>query len=578
MSTHWLVEGKIDPRWPINTRGNIGEVFPEVLTPLSYKLAVIAAEKGWRDAFRTMGILAPNDLRREDPTIIGLYGGYGYLNLSFLRIVGVRAPGSNTGAIDKSLFGEGNPPPYRAQKGDKNLLCSVKMLRTVLKALSIDDLPPQVADSRRRADEWIARRPPLAASSDELLAFLHEYRNVFSPVFANHMITTFTASIVGGLLTDGATAAGDPSLVTSLMGAVDEVASAQYARHLWEVATLVRDNPAVGAEFDRGVAGLQQRLEGVPEADEFRAAFAQFIADYGHRGPNDWEISSRTWENTPELAFAAIDRMRVTEHDLDPSRRLGSVEQARAEAAAAVLPHLKMLDKVNFRKAMKVMGFWFRGREGTRDQAIRMHLPTRQVFFELAARATEHGGWTDPRDMALLDPYDELPHCLADPAAWTATIRERAALRDRFAAVEPPFFINSQYEVPGIEEMEANTRLRAGHAAVGTVLRGAGGCSGVARGRARIVLDPADPRGLQPGDVLVAPLTDPAWTPLFLPAAAVVVNVGALMSHAIIVSRELGIPCAVSVEHATEKIPEGALVEVDGAAGTVTILAISASA
>jgi hypothetical protein len=60
-----MVEGKIDPRWPINTRGNIGEVFPEVLTPLSYMLAVISAEKGWRDAFRTMGILASNDLRRE---------------------------------------------------------------------------------------------------------------------------------------------------------------------------------------------------------------------------------------------------------------------------------------------------------------------------------------------------------------------------------------------------------------------------------------------------------------------------------------------------------------------------------
>ena len=576
MSTHWIVEGTIDPRWPVNTRGNVGEVFPEVLTPLSYKVAVIAAEKGWRDAFRSMGILAPNDLRRDDPTIIGLYGGYCYLDLSFLRIVGVRAPGSNPGAIDKGLFGEGNPPPYRSQKGDKNLLCSVKMLRTVLKALSIDDLPPHVADSRRRADAWIARRPPLTASNDELLGFLQDYRNVFAPVFANHMVTTFTASIVGGLLSDGATAAGDPSLVTSLMGAFGEVASAQYARHLWEVAKLVRDDPTVGAAFDRGVDGLLQRLEDVPEADEFRAAFAQFIADYGHRGPNDWEISSRTWENTPELALAAIDRMRVADNDLDPSKRLGTVEQARATAAAAVLPHLNVIDRVNFKKAMKVMGFWFRGREATRDQAIRMHLPTRQVFFELAARVTGRGGWTDPRDVALLDPFDELPQCIADPAAWTATVRERATLRDRFAAVEPPFFITSQDEVPGIEEMESNARLRARPAAVGTVLRGAGGCSGVARGRARIVLDPADPRGLAPGDVLVAPLTDPAWTPLFLPAAAVVVNVGALMSHAIIVSRELGIPCAVSVELATERIPEGAMVEVDGAAGTVTILAVSA--
>ena len=108
--------------------------------------------------------------------------------------------------------------------------------------------------------------------------------------------------------------------------------------------------------------------------------------------------------------------------------------------------------------------------------------------------------------------------------------------------------------------------------ASGTVLSGIGGCPGVATGRARVVLDPADPRGLGAGDVLVAPITDPAWTPLFLSAEAVVVDVGAAMSHAVIVSRELGIPCVVSVTGATTSIPDGAEIEVDGAAGTVTIL------
>ena len=72
--------------------------------------------------------------------------------------------------------------------------------------------------------------------------------------------------------------------------------------------------------------------------------------------------------------------------------------------------------------------------------------------------------------------------------------------------------------------------------------------------------------------MLEAPITDPAGTPLFLPSVAVVVNVGALMSHAVIVSRELGIPCVVSVDEATSRIPDGALVEVDGTAGTVTVL------
>ena len=111
--THWIVEGRIDPRWPINTRGNIGEVFPEVLTPLTYELGVKPAEAGWREAYSMMGIADRRDFdSTELPVIIGLYGGYGYLNLSYLRMLGVRAPGSSPDAIDVAFFGEGNPPPY----------------------------------------------------------------------------------------------------------------------------------------------------------------------------------------------------------------------------------------------------------------------------------------------------------------------------------------------------------------------------------------------------------------------------------------------------------------------------------
>ncbi|MEO7429045.1 MAG: PEP-utilizing enzyme, partial [Acidimicrobiales bacterium] len=109
-------------------------------------------------------------------------------------------------------------------------------------------------------------------------------------------------------------------------------------------------------------------------------------------------------------------------------------------------------------------------------------------------------------------------------------------------------------------------------AVMGDVLQGLPGCPGRARGIARVIASSHDPGALEPGDVLVAEITDPSWTPLFVPSAAVVVNVGAPLSHAIIVSRELGIPCVVSVTDATKRIPDGALVEVDGDLGTVTIL------
>ena len=87
-----------------------------------------------------------------------------------------------------------------------------------------------------------------------------------------------------------------------------------------------------------------------------------------------------------------------------------------------------------------------------------------------------------------------------------------------------------------------------------------------------MILDSHDPTALEPGDILVAPLTDPSWTPLFVPAAGVVVDVGAALSHAIIVSRELGIPCVVSATDATKRIPDGAMIQVNGDTGVVTVL------
>jgi pyruvate,water dikinase len=521
--THWIVEGRIDPRWPINTRGNIGEVFPEVLTPLSYGL-------------------------------------------------GVRAPGSSPEAIDATLFGEGNPPPYVPQKGDKNLLASLKILLTVLKALGTKAPPPIIDETYKIVAEWEARCPPLDASDETLFAYMRSFPPVFRQVFCNHLITTSIAAIVSGILADNAKAAGAPGLATHLIGAAGDVLSASYSQELYQLAKLVRGSPALSAAFAAGTSGLDDRLKAMPEAAAFNRAFEGFIARHGHRGPNDWELSSRTWENTPELALVAIDRMRLAEHDLSPATRLHDTEARRQAAVEKVLPHVKLLDKGNFKKAVKALPHWTRAREATRDRAVRTGATLKRVFRELVRRAAAKGGVEDPRMVAMLKFHDELPQYLRDPASLVPVIRERWALRERFAAVKPPFFITSQDEVPSIEQMEAAQAARPKQAAVGDTLKGDGGSSGIVRGRARIVLDPADARGLTPGDILVAPLTDPAWTPLFLPAAAVVVNVGALMSHAVIVSRELGIPCVVAIAGATERIADGAMLEVDGTAGTVTVL------
>ncbi|MFM8530005.1 MAG: PEP-utilizing enzyme, partial [Ilumatobacteraceae bacterium] len=163
---------------------------------------------------------------------------------------------------------------------------------------------------------------------------------------------------------------------------------------------------------------------------------------------------------------------------------------------------------------------------------------------------------------------------VADPAVMKSTLAERHAQWQHLQTLEPPFFIKNGV-VPPLSSYAKKGTSTATRAGVGELVQGVPGCPGRYRGRARVILDPTEPGDLEPGDVLVAPNTDPAWTPLFMTCGAVVVNVGAAISHAIIVSRELGLPCVVSATDATVRIPDGAIIEVDGDTGVVTVLEVS---
>mgnify|MGYP001825250516 FL=1 len=193
---------------------------------------------------------------------------------------------------------------------------------------------------------------------------------------------------------------------------------------------------------------------------------------------------------------------------------------------------------------------------------------TRVALYEYGRRLVDEGVIDEVEQLFMVTDA-ELDALRAEPESFTDVIAERWAQYRRLFDYEPVFAVNGW--APTLDEMTPRNAKQVVPAAVGDVLVGAAGSGGVATGRARVVTDAGDPEGLEPGDVLIAPQTDPAWVPLMVPAAAVVVNVGAAGSHAMIVSRELGIPCVVSVEDATDVIVDGAVITVDGNAGTVTI-------
>jgi phosphohistidine swiveling domain-containing protein len=222
-----------------------------------------------------------------------------------------------------------------------------------------------------------------------------------------------------------------------------------------------------------------------------------------------------------------------------------------------------------FEAALHAATLWCRGRERTRTTTAMLVHEQRLAALELGKRAVAAGRLDRPEQLYMLT-ADELVS-FVNGLDVAALVRDREATYLELFDLEPPFVVDGC--PPPLSEWKRRSAAATGAAlTAGQSITGVPGCPGVARGIARVVLDPSDPSQLEAGEVLVAPITDPSWTPLFVAASAVVVQVGSPFSHAAIVSRELGIPCVVSAGDCTTLIPSGALVEVNGTTGTVTVV------
>ena len=153
-----------------------------------------------------------------------------------------------------------------------------------------------------------------------------------------------------------------------------------------------------------------------------------------------------------------------------------------------------------------------------------------------------------------------------EPAAAIVKLRQRehqAALR-----LNPPRML-PQMKLFGYDL--ASLKAKRGRGGKGNVIRGVAASPGSATGAARVLHGPEDFSRMQPGDVLVASITTPAWTPLFAMASAIVTDVGGPLSHGSIVAREYGIPAVLGTGVATRRIQDGQTVVVDGDSGMVTL-------
>ncbi len=572
-------------RFPVYTRGNAGEVYPEVFYPLSYSLAGPQGEHAMRNAVARSGLVSADEMVEAAPpgddsevsVALGVFCGYSYLNLSLNRVVALRVPGGSLDELDRGLLGNSDiVPPHVAHPDDTDRKASARALGFIYRTITTKDVEHLEAD-KREVELFITERgDPAEATDASLYETLTAYSDFGIHLFESHLFTSMQASTavttLGRLCSD---ALDDPDLAMQLLAGIGEVESAAPAASLFTLGKLAAATPGVDAAFDVGLPGLEERLQTLPEASEFLTEFEVFLDEFGSRGPNEWEVACDTWGTNHTLPLALIDRMRGAADDHDP------VAQRQRLAAERVATVADTREKIGFgrRKLFdRVLGsatMFSQARERSKTTVVRYIQVTRLAAIELgqrvAARGAAAGGTTEADDIWYVV-GDELEAFIDDPLPFAPVIAERRAARDELAKRIPPFTFFG--EIPSPSTWPLRSEHQAETVEVGDELSGVSGCPGKAVGTARVVLDPSDPGDLGPGDVLIAPLTDPSWTPLFVPAEAVVVDVGAQMSHAVIVSRELGIPCVVSVTDATLRIPDGATVEVDGSTGVVTVISL----
>jgi rifampicin phosphotransferase len=550
---YYVTDSDLSARFPIYTRANVGEVFPDPVTPLTSDTTLWLAELGWRDAWQRMGAFDADEFPADQFCQLGVQGGFCYLNASLIRLFAERAPGLTWRDMDAQFFGAmPGIPDYEQMEGDVRPDLTEKIGGTfgyVFAQTSLSDLTELTAD-REESKALRKARPDLGALSDaQLLDRYMEFAHRHQSYFSHHLFTTYMATVPLGVISAVATAVGRPDLIMPLIAGVGEVDSAEPSWALWAMS----------------------RMD--PDSDEFASAFAAFLDEYGSRGPNEWEARSPSWETHPELARAAIAAMRPAPDSMNPADQQALRSQQREEAAATLLAIVEGDPATHGQLAVAIgcSRAWFAGRERTKTNNIRIVHEMRMAMRELGRRMVARGVFDEIEDFGFLKRAEwEGLIANGDGAALTDEVRRRRAEYRHLQTLVPPFVFVGRTDGP--DTWPSVTDAAAQKLGVGESIAGMPGCSGVIEGIARVVRDCGDPTALEPGDILIAPITDPSWTPLFVPAGGVVVDVGAPMSHAIIVSRELGIPCVISATGATQKIPHGARVRVDGDTGVVTVL------
>ncbi|MAG35870.1 MAG: hypothetical protein CL878_06470 [Dehalococcoidia bacterium] len=328
----------------------------------------------------------------------------------------------------------------------------------------------------------------------------------------------------------------------------------QINAELADLAAEVYETPTLQRIWrTTGPAAVLDALAGhsAPEARTFGDRLTAFLRRWGLREDRGLSMRLPPWEAQPERVVALVGALAggpaaPPTADVQALRQRAEAAVERATAAAP-LPLRGLLHR-----SMEAIRTAARLREDSHFYVFALAGVARRSLIELGGR-WQQAGWLRASDEIFLLRLAEIVAAARGDLDVATTIQQR---RPVWAAVRRCWREWQTVATPA-----------------GDHLRGVGASAGRVEGVARIILDPAGFGQFRPGDVLVAPATGPAWTPLFRTAAAVVTETGGTMSHAAIVAREYGLPCVMAIPGVTNALRNGEHVLVDGNAGIVQRLA-----
>ncbi|ACV64548.1 pyruvate phosphate dikinase PEP/pyruvate- binding [Desulfofarcimen acetoxidans DSM 771] len=544
------------------SNGNYRDAVPMVQSPLNRRLCIDIIDTIHEASYTRIGYQLPKGLRFSR-----YFNGRLYANISVLQWAWYDSMGILP--RDVNSFWGGHQPeidiketePYQGDAGAKRLERLQKNALLIDKAM--EDAPKTFSHVLHRVniltEKGFEQRQgtEIINAYNELARLAKEYAREF------RFLSGTGASAVGSLFTVLNQYLGHRAAMVFnalMVGSEVGITSADHGYRLVELASLARrDNDAVRF-FNIADFRLLKWEEQLPEESPFKQSFRQFLNDYGHRAVYELDIRNPRWQEDPTYL---LDIIRGSIDTAD----IGEIRTKQKEKYERVWEEIK--DKVpvsehySIEKWVKEAQAGAAVREMAKSILVKVTNVCRIMALELGSRFYLKGIIEKQADIFFCT-WPELFSVLTgawDGIGLKVLIVERKSLMSKMESISPPDIIFG--ETPRYTE-PVTLNLDSG-------LQGVAVAAGKASGTVRLINNPVEGSKLQSGDVLVAPSTDPAWTPLFLKACAVVMETGGFMSHGAIVAREYGIPAVVNIPGVMKVVKDGQKITVDGDEGRVFI-------